>query len=111
MIELSETEKRMLAAKFADVPDRELIRELLRRGRFRQYEASATYYKELKDDDRYMGMIRHGLLHTVAHQIDDDKDHRPAMIAVRDDVNDYPQRRSIMTSHIVALVARDRKEG
>lgn len=106
MIQLSDDEKRRLEKEFEHVPDRDLIRELLRRGRFRQYESNAVYFKELKGDDRYMDMIRSKLLYTVAHQLDADKDARPAMITEHPEAHDPLYRKTVMTADIIVLNQR-----
>lgn len=111
MIQLPENEKQFLEKKFADVPDRDLIRELLRRGRFREYNCSAEYWKEMRSDDRYMDMIRDKLLYRVAKAIDSDKAALPALITECPDVTDAQYRKTIMTAGIITLNARSRKEG
>lgn len=111
MIELSDDEKRRLAVNYEHIPDRDLIRELLRRGRFREYECSASYWKEMHGEERYMDMMRHGLLHRLAQAVDNDKAALPALVTDRPDVTDAQYRKSILTAGIIVLNARTRKEG
>lgn len=127
MIEIKPDEAHELQARFADFTDRDIIRELVRRGRLRQHESSGLFYREMRDEPHYMDSVKSGLLARVVRKIADDPKTKPALITERyyganpwednklsmDDTNGASPSmlHSVLVADIVYLVARDKKEG
>lgn len=119
MIKLSDAEKMLLEDQFEGVPDRDLIRELVRRERLRQVCASVAFWPEMREDDRYMSSVRERVIYTVARGIAD-SDTKPALIVEQDQPSPklvlfsdgepmYGQCR--LDADVVFLVARNKAEG
>lgn len=107
MIVIDEAEAQALKIRFCDHSDRDMIRELLRRKRFRQYEVSASYHSEMDECSDYMKAMREHLLRLLVKQIEDDTTAKPALTTVLPAV--WPGR-GALTADIVCLVARDPRE-
>lgn len=71
MIQLDEHRKRNLEMMFQHAKDRDLLHELVRRGRFTQVQASVLFWPEMRDEPRYMDSIRRRLLAHLAHGLAD----------------------------------------
>lgn len=109
MIELTDSEKLALKAAFSGFTDRDIIRELVRRGRLRQVEAHASYWSEMRDDSRYMDHVRSRVLACVANKLADDKENvRPTLLSDEPHA-DIKQR--TLSANLVYLVARCAGEG
>lgn len=109
MIKLDDHRKRNLEMMFSSTTDRDLIHELVRRGRLRQTQANAMYYPEMEQDERYMEHIKHRVLSMVARHIADDKEQVfPALFA--ETRPDHPKGSASLTADIVYLVARRKEE-
>lgn len=108
MIQLTEDEKVDLEYVFRGTPDRALIRELLRRGRFRQYQAHASFWDDLRCQNSYLDYIRERVLKLLAQTISDDPDKvHPALLT------ESPGPRageSILTADIILLSARKEED-
>lgn len=108
MIQLTENEKADLEYVFRGVSDRHLIRELLRRGRFRQYQAHMSFWDEFRQQNSYLDMIRESVLRLLAKTISDDPDKvYPAMLT------ESPGPRTgetILTADIILLSARKEED-
>ncbi len=122
MIQLSDDEMLLLEDTFEGVPDKLLIRELVRRKRLRQVEAGTLFYPEImRTDDNYATNIREHVIRMLAHSIAGMTDVRPALfsesvapsILATSDGLQRPRQNGEgrLTGDIVFLVARDKKEG
>lgn len=71
MIHLDEHRKANLETMFRHATDRDLLHELVRRGRLQQVKVSALFWPEMRDEPGYMDSIRHRLLRHLAHGLAD----------------------------------------
>lgn len=71
MIRLDDHRKANLEMMFQGMPDRDLLHELVRRGRFTQLQASALFWPEMRDEPGYMDSIRRRVLGHLAHGLAD----------------------------------------
>lgn len=120
MIEIKPDEAMLLEDTFKGFTDREIIRELVRRKRLRQAQASTLFYPEMRGDDDYMRNIRENVIRSMSRAIADmdvtptlfDERPAPPHLACFDGVMRPRQPgEMILTADIVFLVARDKKEG
>lgn len=118
MIRLGDIEKAKLEGAFKTFTDRDIIRELVRRGRLRQAQASTMFWSEMRSDERYMEVVRDRLLMSCARAIADNENVKPALISEMPDAPrlvgtelQRPPGDTRLTADIVFLVARDKAEG
>lgn len=114
MIRLSDERQRILKAAFDGVPDRDLIQELVRRGRFVQVQHSRVFWKEMRGDDGYMEAIREGVMRGVARTL---RDHKSKLFLESEtDVDRFSIETAsgagdaALTADVIALCARDKQE-
>jgi len=69
--EISEHEARNLEMIFQHTTDKQLIRELVRRGRLHVVDCNQVYFTELANDDSYMTGIDQDIGRTLARHIID----------------------------------------
>lgn len=122
MIVLDEHRKANLEMAFQGVPDRDLIQELVRRGRFLELQYSVAFWPEMRESDGYMDNIRERALRGVARGLDKHAALKPALVTERpaDDMRDAPDvdglvlhtnhPQGILEANVVVLTARDKKE-
>lgn len=117
MIKLDDHRKANLEMMFQGAQDRDLIHELVRRGRFKQIEVNASFWPEMKDADGYMDSVRKHASSMIARILAEDREAAPMLESV------YPfptgvaiegepasERKGLLTADIVVLVARKKTE-
>lgn len=123
MIHLDDHRKANLEMMFQHATDRDLLHELVRRGRFQQIQAHTMFWPEMRDEPRYMDSIRKRVLYLVASALADANiapvflQERPHPLAaldkdfkLPDDVRetmDY-SKMSVLTADVIVLRSRDK---
>lgn len=124
MIELDDHRKANLEMMFANATDKDLIHELVRRGRLRQTEAHGLFWPELREEGSYMDKVRETVLLTIVRDIADDSENvvpallqeRPFDRALADSAFSPPKsvlltdRQHVLTGNLVFLVGRKKAE-
>lgn len=62
-----------LEMMFAKFTDEQIVKELIRRKRFKVIEYTTTYFKELAEDDAYMAGIGERISRNIANALTDSK--------------------------------------
>jgi hypothetical protein len=99
--EIDDHEGRNLEMKFSNSDDRELIRELVRRGRLHIVDYSVLYWTEFAGNDDYMGSITHQTAKAITQNLMD-KGH----IIHHDSPSPVNEKQTVRRSSLVVLRER-----
>jgi hypothetical protein len=79
MIKLDAARQASLEAMFDFADDRDLIQELLRRGRLRQLESATYFWPEMREESGYMDSVKDRTFSALGRALADDRDAAPVI--------------------------------